>query len=388
MFRVLKIASGFVGVIVGAGFASGEEILQYFTSFGYMGTIAAIVSTILFAFFGMSLTKIGSRLQTLTYKNAIYTISGRWVGYIVDAILIFTLFGVGVVMVAGAGSSLKQLFGLRCFVAAMFILTLFGVDVVMVAGAGSSLNQKFVLPVFVGSLLLVILIMLAMTLKLDKVIAVIGSVTPFLLIAIVGIAIDSLITMDMSFSELEPIALEQEKSFPHWLISGINYASFNIAVGAGMAIVMGASERNENVAALGGFLGGLGIGVLIILAHLAIFSQVDVVAQYDLPLLSLVNNVSPVLGFIMSIILFGMIFNTGLGMFYGFATRLFEPGTNQFIVGSAITLIVGFIASFVGFTDLVSKVYSTIGYLGVFLFIALLFAPLRLKKLGINKRSE
>src|SRR5690625_5434546 len=62
----------------------------------------------------------------------------------------------------------------------------------------------------------------------------------------------------------------------------------------------------------------------------------------------------------MSIILFGMIFNTGLGMFYGFATRLFEPGTNQFIVGSAITLIVGFIASFVGFTDLVSKVYSTI----------------------------
>src|SRR5690625_3801162 len=400
MFRVLKIDSGCGGVIDGAGFASGEEMLQYFTRFGYMGTIAAIVSTILFAFFGMSLTKIGSRLQTLTYKNAIYTISGRWLGYIVDAILIFTLFGVGVVMVAGAGSSL---------------------------------NQQFGLPVFVGSLLLVILIMLAMTLKLDKVIAVIGSVTPFLLIAIVGIAIYSLITMDMSFSELEPIALEQEKSFPHWLISGINYASFNIAVGAGMAIVMGASERNENVAALGGFLGGLGIGVLIILAHLAIFSQVDVVAQYDLPLLSLVNNVSPVLGFIMSIILFGMIFNTGLGMFYGFstrlfesgthqfivgsaltlivvfimsvmlfvmifntglgmfygfATRLFEPGTNQFIVGSAITLIVGFIASFVGFTDLVSKVYSTIGYLGVFLFIALLFAPLRLKKLGINKRSE
>src|SRR5699024_4391495 len=133
---------------------------------------------------------------------------------------------------------------------------------------------------------------------------------------------------------------EQEKSFPHWLISGINYASFNIAVGAGMAIVMGASERNENVAALGGCLGGLGIGVLIILAHLEIFSQVDVVAQYDLPLLSLVNNGSLVLGFILSIILFRMIFTTAAGMFYGFASRLFEPGTNQSIVGSAITLIV------------------------------------------------
>ncbi|HLR59816.1 MAG TPA: hypothetical protein VK094_05035 [Pseudogracilibacillus sp.] len=353
MFRVIKMASAFIGVIVGAGFASGQEILQYFTSFGFMGTIAAIISTILFAYFGMSLTKIGSRLQTLSYKDAIYTISGRWLGFVVDAILVFTLFGVGVVMIAGAGSSL---------------------------------NQQFGLPVFIGSLLLVILIMLAMALKLDKVIAVIGSITPFLLIAIVGIAIYSLFTADASLSELEPIALEQEKSFPHWLVSAINYASFNIAVGAGMAIVMGASEKDERIASLGGFFGGLGIGVLIILAHLAIFSKVDVVAQYDLPLLSLVNNISPILGFIMSIILFGMIFNTGLGMFYGFATRFFEPGTKKFMIASAITLAIGFVLSFVGFTDLVAKVYSTIGYLGVFLFIALLFAPMRFKKLGINKR--
>src|SRR5699024_6363509 len=144
------------GVIVGAGFASGQEILQYFTSFGFMGTIAAIISTILFAYFGMSLTKIGSRLQVLSYKDAIYTISGRWLGFVFVSILVFTLFVVGVLMIAGAGSSL---------------------------------NQQFGLPVFIGSLLLVILIMLAMALKLDKVIAVIGSITPFLLIAIVGIAI-------------------------------------------------------------------------------------------------------------------------------------------------------------------------------------------------------
>src|SRR5690625_7199916 len=115
----------------------------------------------------MSYNKIGSRLQTYTYKNAIYTISGRWLGYIVDAILIFTLFGVGVVMVAGAGSSL---------------------------------NQQFGLPVFVGSLLLVILIMLAMTLKLDKVIAVIGIVIPFLLIEFFVFEFYILIIFFISFS--------------------------------------------------------------------------------------------------------------------------------------------------------------------------------------------
>ena len=31
MFKAIKIGSAFIGVIVGAGFASGQEILQYFT---------------------------------------------------------------------------------------------------------------------------------------------------------------------------------------------------------------------------------------------------------------------------------------------------------------------------------------------------------------------
>lgn len=37
MWNILKIASAFIGIIVGAGFASGQEVLQYFTSFGHWG---------------------------------------------------------------------------------------------------------------------------------------------------------------------------------------------------------------------------------------------------------------------------------------------------------------------------------------------------------------
>ena len=348
MFRVLKMGSAFVGIIVGAGFASGQEILQYFTSFGYLGTIGAIVSTILFAYLGMTLTKVGSRLQTLSHKEAIYTISGRWLGLIVDAILVFTLFGVGVVMVAGAGSLL---------------------------------NQQFGLPVFLGSLILIVLMIITMLLQVNKVIGVIGSITPFLILAVVAAAVYSLFTMDTSFAELEPIALKQESEFGHWLIAAINYASFNIAVGAGMSIVMGAAEKNERIASLGGLVGGLIIGVLIILSHLAIFSQVDVVAAYDMPLLKIVDQIGPGLGIIFSIILFGMIFNTGVSMFYGFVVRFSQPGTTNFVIWTFIVSITGFIASFVGFTDLVAKFYSLIGYLGVFLILALIYAPFKLKKI-------
>src|SRR5699024_3369459 len=106
--RVFTIASAFIGIIVGAGFASGQEILQYFTSFGYMGAFAAALSTVLFAYLGMTLTSLGSRMKAQSHKRVIYQISGKWLGVIVDAVIVFTLFGVGVVMIAGAGSNLNQ----------------------------------------------------------------------------------------------------------------------------------------------------------------------------------------------------------------------------------------------------------------------------------------
>src|SRR5699024_8813674 len=106
-----KIASAFTGIIVGAGLASGQEILQYFTSFGLLGILGAIVTTALFAYTGMMLVYLGSRSQTNSHKDVIYKISGKYLGTVIDYVLIFTTFGVGVVMIAGAGANLNQQFG-------------------------------------------------------------------------------------------------------------------------------------------------------------------------------------------------------------------------------------------------------------------------------------
>src|SRR5690625_7373334 len=108
MWKTLKIASAFIGVIVGAGFASGQEILKYFTSFGYLVMFGVFLSTARFACLGMNLTTVGSRLQTTSHKEAIYKICGRYVGFIVDAILVFLLLGVVFVMMSGFVSFLMQ----------------------------------------------------------------------------------------------------------------------------------------------------------------------------------------------------------------------------------------------------------------------------------------
>ncbi|WOV87137.1 hypothetical protein QWT69_14925 [Sporosarcina oncorhynchi] len=347
MKKVLKMGSAFIGIIVGAGFASGAEILQYFTAFGYMGIVAAIISTALFAYIGMALTRLGSRLQTTSHKDVIYTISGRFLGTIIDFIIIITLFGVGTVMIAGAGSNLEQQFGL---------------------------------PSYIGSGLMIVLVFATILLNVDKVVAVIGSITPFLILAVIGVSIYSLFTMDQSFAELSPIANAVDTTLPNWFISAINYVSFNIAVGASMALVMGGAEKDERTAALGGLVGGLGLGIMILLSHLAIFSKVDVVKDADLPMLAIINDISPILAILMAFVLYGMIFNTAVSMFYAFGARFVTIGTSKFKGFVLITLLIGFGLSFLGFKNLVAHLYPYIGYMGLLLSAVLIYASIKLPK--------
>ena len=347
MKNILKIGSAFIGVIVGAGFASGQEILQYFTSFGTLGIFGAILSTVLFSGIGMLLVWLGSYTKTTSHKDVIYRISGRYLGTVIDLILIFTLFGVGVVMLAGAGSNL---------------------------------NQQFGLPVFVGTTLMTILVLLTGFLKVNRVVSIIGSITPILVIFVIFIAIYSFLTMNGTFTSLNDVAQATPTTLPNWFISSINYVSFNIAVGASMSIVMGGAEKNPKTAAIGGLVGGFVLGILILLIHLAIFSKIEEVGALDMPMLGIVSNLSPTLGIVMSLVIFAMIYNTAVGMFFSFSARFAESGTQKFKIFFFITMIVGYLASYVGFTGLVSYFYPLIGYLGIILIVVLVAAPFIIKR--------
>lgn len=344
MKRSLKIASAFIGIVVGAGFASGQEILQYFISFGYWGLAAALVATVLFGYFGMVLTRLGSRMNTISHEDAIYAIGGKFLGKVIDYTLILTMFGILVVMIAGAGSIFSQQFEWN--------------------------------PVY-GRIIMTVIVVLTIMLNVKKVIVVISSITPFLIVMVVGITIYSIVTMDSSLKELEPIAREQLATTPHWLLSVINYVSLAIALGASMSLVMGGAEKDEKVAARGGLIGGLIFGLLIILSYFAIFAKVDVVGTSDLPMLALADNISPILGVVMAIVIFAMIYNTAVSLLLSFSARFMKMGTKRFRIFVIGTGAAAFLLSFLGFTVLVNWLYPIVGYLGLLLLGALVYADVR-----------
>ena len=49
---IFTLASVYVGTVIGAGFASGQEILQFFGKHGYKGILGVMVITVLFSLLG------------------------------------------------------------------------------------------------------------------------------------------------------------------------------------------------------------------------------------------------------------------------------------------------------------------------------------------------
>ncbi|MBI0577779.1 hypothetical protein IEC97_10430 [Neobacillus cucumis] len=356
MKKSFQIAGAYVGIIVGAGFASGQEILQFFTSFGWMGIAGGIIATFFFAFLGMQLTQLGSRLKTDSHKDVIYHICGRYLGVIVDIIITFFLFGVAVVMMAGSGSIFEQQFGL---------------------------------PAMVGNIVMAALTILTVCLNVQKLLNIISMITPFLMVLVLIITGYSLFTMDQSFADLNTIAKAQPQAASNWLMGGLLYVSYNIAAGAAMLAVMGGTEKDSKVAGRGGILGGLGLGLLILLINIGMFVKMDQLKGVDMPTLMLANHMHQVLGALMSVALLGMIYNTAVGMLYAFSVRLIKPSSKKFkpaVIGFGV---LSFAASFVGFIKLVSTVYPLMGYLGFTLIAAIILAWFRSRKnrgIDNNKR--
>src|SRR3546814_2446667 len=94
------------------------------------------------------------------------------------------------------------------------------------------------------------------------------------------------------------------------------------------------------------------------------YARADELGGVAMPMLLLAEQLSPIMGIVMGIAIFGMILNTAVGVLYSFSARLLEPGTARFRWGTIVAGVLAFVGSLVGFIKLVGTVYPFFGYLG------------------------
>lgn len=86
----MKIGAAYVGVIVGAGFSTGQEVLKFFTNYGIYSYCAILISGIMLTFFGRQISKVGYGLDVDSHEPTITYLFGEKFGKIIDYILVFS----------------------------------------------------------------------------------------------------------------------------------------------------------------------------------------------------------------------------------------------------------------------------------------------------------
>jgi len=341
---VMQVASAYVGILIGAGFASGQEILQFFTYFGWWGALGSIVAGLLFAWFGHQFLTLGSKSHSNSHKEVFHKLCGKYLGGFLEIVITFYLFGVGGIMFAGAGAVLHQQFGLS--------------------------------PIL-GSMTMVVLTIMTLFLQVEKVISVIGLFTPFLVAIVLIIAIMSYLNMDVDLASMNKFAQPENAASGNWLSSAILYASYNLAGVGAILISLGSARHTTKTMGAGGIVGGITIGLLILIIHFGMMTNLDKLEGVELPTLFLANETVPWLSPFLSIVLIAMIFNTAIGVMYSFTARIVKQTSNKFKLVMIGACALSYFSSFVGFSKLISIVYPFFGYIGFLIMAVVVIAWFR-----------
>lgn len=109
--RWAVLSCAYVGAVVGAGFASGQEILQFFARHGWVGLVGCVVAGVLFSLVGaVALSRIVGR-QHAHYGALLRDVLGPWMGGALDRVGALALFIGLAAVVAAAGALGLALWG-------------------------------------------------------------------------------------------------------------------------------------------------------------------------------------------------------------------------------------------------------------------------------------
>ncbi len=361
--RVLILAGAVIAFTIGSGFATGQEIIQYFTAYGTKSLLVIAVFAVAFLYYNFNFAKAGAE-QKFERGNDVYKyFCGKYVGTFCD--YYSTIF---------------------CYMSFW----------VMIGGAASTLHQEYGLPQWVGAVILTVLTILTVVGGLNSLVDAIGIVGPIIVVLCIGIGLITCISDGGNIAAgLEVIkegayegaaAGETIKNAgANWLISGLSYAGFVLLWFASFTAALGAKNKKKDLNY--GIIGGtVAVCVAIALVSFAQIANINTpmangeayVWNADIPNLILAMEIWKPFSAIFAIVVFAGIYTTAVPLLYNPAARFAKEGTSQFKILTIVLGIIGLIVGlFLPFRVLVNVIYVLNGYVGAVLILFMIWKNIK-----------
>lgn len=330
------IAAVYTGSVIGAGFASGQEVLRFFAAFGSNGVWGMMVAGALFALFGAALLDRVYVLETSSHEALLLRLCGPYIGSLVDLLLNLFLFASIGVMLAGAGALLRDHHGLP-----------FTVGVLATALTATLILRRDVnrLLRLNGALVVVLLVLTVVLLFPAVLIAPLPTVLPETDIAL-GMIPGS------------------------WFVGALLYVSFNVALAISPLGALGTQIEARWMGLVAALIGGALLSATGGLILVVLLKNLHHIAQAELPIVALLQQEFPGMAKGYSAVLYFALMTSLVAASYGLGHRAHGIVGGQ---GGALTSWLPFLAvpiAYVGFGKLVQTLYPIIGYVGLGIVLA------------------
>ena len=365
--RVLILAGAIIAFTIGSGFATGQEIVQYYTAYGAQNILVLAVFVIAFLYYNFNFAKAGAE-ERFEKANDIYKYyCGKYLGTFYD--YYSTLF---------------------CYMSLW----------VMVGGAGKTLNEAYGLPVWIGAVILIILTVITVIGGLNSLVDAIGIVGPAIVVLCIAIGLITFVRDAGNVSAgLEVIKTGAYKGAAsgetiknagaNWLISGLSYAGFVLLWFASFTSALAMKNKKKDLQQ-GIIWGTVALAIAIVVVSFGQIANINTgsdglyVWNAGIPNLILANSIVPIFSKIFAIVVFAGIYTTAVPLLYNPSSRFAKEGTPAFKMLTVVLAMVGLLVGlFLDFRVLVNIIYVLNGYVGAVLILFMLwknFKDLKNKK--------
>ena len=331
---IFQIAAVFIGPIVGAGLASGQEITQFFTTYGFMSFIGIVVCCFIYIFIGSMIIKISIRYNLSSYNGLIKIVSPGFLGEITDILTgLFLICGAAIIL-AGSGALLNEYFHFSKWVG-ISLMCLFSIIVLLRNTKGLIEINSFIVP----SLIIVILTIFFLYIFFSK-----GFI---------------------SIPYLQSIPYTKK----HWYFSTLLYGGFNILCCSGVLVPLSSEIKSEKYIIIGVIVGAIGLTVLSICINFILLLNMPYILKYQIPLIYIANRFGKIIQIVLIAIIWLEMFSTEVSDIFSVTKTLEEKFKISYKKSIFLIMALAIPISQIGFVNLIHTLYPAFGLVSIIFMV-------------------
>lgn len=335
--NVYKTIFVIVGTIIGAGFASGQEIYTFFNRFGIKGLVGIAISTCLFLYIIFKTLDIVLKNNINNYQDFLDVIlpsklqSNRIMSFTINNII------------------------------NIFLLISFNI---MVAGFATYFFQELGLSKWVGAIIIAILTIITFLNNIDGVIKINSLLIPILIVLIIFLGIERIQNIKIE-------SIYNNKESIYWILNSILYASYNSITLIPILIGLKKQVNTKNEICLI----SLGTAIIMFILSVTIFllmnTFINQVRNVEIPIIFIAKTLGNGFKYIYGVVILIAIFTTAIGAGYSFLNNITNKRRTYIIYAILMCILSVFIGQ-LGFSSLINCLYPIFGYLGIIQIILLI----------------